>query len=274
MKASKRILRANYINNLLTDLKKFERKVNQLANLSKFIHKYYFIRLKKEILNYGLNRSAPPYFETKTSYLYLLYRGYKQILSRIENCLILLKSYIKNDSQKNEFKQIGRSLISPNLSNFRSHLFELFVLGRFIEIEILVEPYYQKGKKIYDALVKMDKCKRLIEITSLQESKHDLSKRDTIGVADIALAMQQVIRKIMNKTIKRGQKPDIFILALGDFASDMEAGWGIDKLMAEDKIESHIFVTLDYLGLEGKLYISPNGSSLSEKEIKFFEILR
>jgi hypothetical protein len=140
-------LRVSYIEELIEVLKNFESEVCQLPNLKKFIPKSYFVRLRKEILNYGLNRLAPLYFETKTSYLYLLYRGYRQILTRIENCLTLLKPYIKNDNQKREFKQIGRSLTALDLSNFRSHLFELFVLGRFIEIKILVEPYYQKGKK-------------------------------------------------------------------------------------------------------------------------------
>lgn len=269
--------RAAYAGRLLTCLKQFKKDIKKLTNLSKFVRNSYFTNIKDEIFKYAhktpIYRTIPPVFGPTKYYLFLLYRFKKSYILRIEKYLVLLRNYIKSDAQKKNFKAISRALISPNLSEYRSHLFELFVLGEFVKHKILVEPFYQQNTKNYDAFIKINKFNRLVEITTLQESIHDLSKRDRIGVIDINLAMHQVVRRILSKFI-RGHLPDILILALGDFASDIEARWGIDKLLARQKIPSHIFVTPTYLSLNGILYISPNGSLLTRKEIKFFEQLR
>lgn len=269
----KGISRSAYAGKLLAILKRFEEEVKQLSNLSKFISKSYFKRVKSEIWNYTqgspIYRNKPPAFGPTTYYLYLLYRGNKQILKRVEYCLSRLKNYITNATQKKEFKEIGKSLLSPDINKFRSYLFELFMLGEFVKKEVLVEPFYQKDNKIYDALIKIDKKGRIVEITSLQESKHDL--KDQIGSCSVPLMIDQVVRRIRHKII-RGHKPDIFILSLGDFADDVSGEWGINKLIDEDKCKSHILLIYNYLSLNGKFYISPSpyGSPLSAKEQTFF----
>ncbi|MBA7707335.1 hypothetical protein ES703_116206 [subsurface metagenome] len=85
------ISRSAHAGSLLTYLKEFENEVKRLPNLSKIIPESYFVRVKKEILDYAhgspIYRTKPPTFGPTKNYLYLLYKFDEPILKRIESCL-------------------------------------------------------------------------------------------------------------------------------------------------------------------------------------------
>ncbi|MCP2604782.1 hypothetical protein NLC29_01330 [Candidatus Aminicenantes bacterium AH-873-B07] len=262
---------------LLNDLKKKMQKFPQVYKL--FEKRNWFKKVEEQI---NIWEDNPKGFLAKGEIViseYELFRYFADIklsdtFIKFLNAFTVIEKNIKpKSSQVNQWNKTKNLLFSKNLSQIFSSLFEILVLGKLINTEKKVEPYY----KNIDGRIEIENRYVYFEIKSLQKSEHD---RRGIGAKSTEFDKRQIFRALrdkVNQLYPYRDNPSVIFLSLYRLADMTTGEWYVKEFffIPEAKKLSGVKLYSWFTdNADRKFFINDDSDNqLTDEEIEFFENL-